>query len=283
MLFGPAYGVVAATIRSLSNVGSCRRMATYFLFALSWLQPVGLQAEGWVRRRFWCDFLAVLAVLLATGAAGQEPQPPAPHRAAPAAQPQTAATPEQRTAAAAAPQQRTAAAARPQRPAEPFTFETLQRLAQDRASQPYRDRSSKLPDVLAKLTYDQYRDIRFRRTSALWYDHAMFEVQFFHRGFQYDRRVNIYELVNNGQVRAVPYNPAMFEFGKLVPPVKLAAELGFAGFRVHYPLNTPAYKDEVLVFLGASYFRVLGRNEAYGLSARGLAINTATEAGEEFP
>jgi glucan biosynthesis protein len=35
------------------------------------------------------------------------------------------------------------------------------------------------------------------------------------------------------QVRAVPYNPAMFEFGKQVPPVKLPAELGFAGFRVH--------------------------------------------------
>jgi periplasmic glucans biosynthesis protein len=109
----------------------------------------------------------------------------------------------------------------------------------------------------------------------------MFEVQFFHRGFQFDRRVNIYELVGN-QVRAVPYNPAMFEFGKL-PPVKLPAELGFAGFRVHYPLNTPEYKDEVLVFLGASYFKVLARNEKYGLSARGLAINTATEQGEEFP
>jgi glucans biosynthesis protein len=136
--------------------------------------------------------------------------------------------------------------------------------------------------VLAKLGYDQYRDIRFRRTSALWYDHAMFEVQFFHRGFTFDRRVNIYELVGN-QVRAVPYNPAMFEFGKLVPPVKLPAELGFSGFRVHFPLNTPAYKDEVLVFLGASYFRVLGRNQLYGLSARGLAINTATENGEEFP
>ena len=132
------------------------------------------------------------------------------------------------------------------------------------------------------MSYDQYRDIRFRRTGALWYDHAMFEVQFFHRGFTYDRRVNIYELVGN-QVRAVPYNPAMFEFGKQVPPVKLPAELGFAGFRVHYPLNTPAYKDEVLVFLGASYFRVLGRNQLYGMSARGLAINTATEDGEEFP
>ena len=86
----------------------------------------------------------------------------------------------------------------------------MQKIAQDRASKPYHERSTSLPDVLAKLNYDQYRDIRFRRTSALWYDHAMFEVQFFHRGFQFDRRVNIYELVNN-QVRAVPYNPAMFD------------------------------------------------------------------------
>jgi glucans biosynthesis protein len=201
------------------------------------------------------EWVALIAALLATSATAQEqPARPAAQQVVP----------------------------RLQRPAEPFTFDTVRRLAEDRASKPYRERSSKLPEVLDKLTYDQYRDIRFRRTSALWYDHAMFEVQFFHRGFQFDRRVNIYELVGN-QVRAVPYNPAMFEFGKAVPPVKLPAELGFAGFRVHYPLNTPQYKDEVIVFLGASYFRVLGRNQSYGLSARGLAINTATEGGEEFP
>jgi len=236
------------------------------------------------------NFLPVITVLFVTSAAGQEPPaaapanpPTAPRAVAPRipspkpAAPQRAPAPQVQR-----PVPQRAEAQRPQRPSEPFTFETVQRLAQDRASKPYRERSSKLPDVLAKLGYDQYRDIRFRRSSALWYDHAMFEVQFFHRGFTYDHRVNIYELVGN-QVRAVPYNPAMFEFGKLVPPVKLPAELGFAGFRVHYPLNTPAYKDEVLVFLGASYFRVLGRNQLYGLSARGLAINTANEGGEEFP
>ncbi|MFL6600616.1 MAG: glucan biosynthesis protein [Steroidobacteraceae bacterium] len=224
------------------------------------------------------NFSAVIAALFVAVAAGQEP-PAAGQESPPAAPAKRAAQqrpPQQR------PVQQRAEPQRPQRLNEPFTFETVQRLAQDRATKPYRERSSKLPDELSKLGYDQYRDIRFRRTSALWYDHAMFEVQFFHRGFTFDRRVNIYELVGN-QVRAVPYNPAMFEFGKLVPPVKLPAELGFAGFRVHFPLNTPAYKDEVLVFLGASYFRVLGRNQLYGLSARGLAINTATEAGEEFP
>jgi glucans biosynthesis protein len=165
---------------------------------------------------------------------------------------------------------------------QPFTFATVQRFAQDRAARPYRDRSSKLPPALAKLSYDQYRDIRFRRPSALWYEHALFEVQFFHRGFNFDRRVNIYEVTSEG-VRSIPYSALMFEFGHLIAPVKLPADMGFAGFRVHYPLNTPAYKDEVAVFLGASYFRVLGRNQVYGLSARGLAIDTATAAGEEFP
>ena len=52
---------------------------------------------------------------------------------------------------------------------------------------------------------------------------------------------------------------------------------------MHYALNTPKYKDEVLVFLGASYFRALGKDQRYGLSARGLAIDTALASGEEFP
>ena len=245
------------------------------------------RSEDLVRRRCRLKFFAVMAALVTTVVAGQEPPaepaspPAAPRAVAPRVQ---VPKPEAPQRAAPAQAQKPAVQHPPvaQRPSEPFTFETVQHLAQDRASKPYRERSSKLPDVLAKLSYDQYRDIRFRRMSALWYDHAMFEVQFFHRGFTFDRRVNIYELVAN-QVRAVPYNPAMFEFGKQVPPVKLPSELGFAGFRVHYPLNTPAYKDEVLVFLGASYFRVLGRNQLYGMSARGLAINTATEDGEEFP
>jgi periplasmic glucans biosynthesis protein len=242
-----------------------------------------------VLSRYRSNMFAVLAALVTTVAASQESTPApanhppvAPRAVAPRVQPPKPVTSQQQAAPEQGPKPAVQHPAAVARPSEPFTFETVQKIAQDRASKPYHERSTPLPDVLAKLNYDQYRDIRFRRTSALWYDHAMFEVQFFHRGFQFDRRVNIYELVNN-QVRAVPYNPAMFEFGKQVPPVKLPAELGFAGFRVHFPLNTPAYKDELLVFLGASYFRVLGRNELYGMSARGLAINTASEGGEEFP
>jgi periplasmic glucans biosynthesis protein len=167
-------------------------------------------------------------------------------------------------------------------PLPPFSFAAVERLAQDRASKAYRNRSTKLPDAIAKLSYEEYRDIRFQRTSSLWYDRALFEVQFFHRGFNFDRRVNISE-VSGGVARPVLYNPAMFDFGPRVPKIALPPDLGFAGFRLHYPLNTPAYKDELIVFLGASYFRVLGRNQGYGLSARGVAIDTGAASGEEFP
>jgi periplasmic glucans biosynthesis protein len=171
----------------------------------------------------------------------------------------------------------------PQRPQAPaFTFATVRRLAQERAARPYHIRSTPLPRALARLTYDQYSDIRFRPSAALWHGQSMFDVQFFHRGFNFDRRVNVYEVLPSG-VRPVAYRPAMFQFGRSVPRVQLPANLGFAGLSVHFPLNTPAEKDEVLAFLGASYFRALGRNEGAGVSARGLAIDTATTAGEEYP
>ena len=40
---------------------------------------------------------------------------------------------------------------------------------------------------------------------------------------------------------------------------------------------------EVAYFLGATYFRSMGKNAAYGIYARGLALNTALPVGEEFP
>jgi glucans biosynthesis protein len=174
----------------------------------------------------------------------------------------------------------------PQQPASiagTFSFQAVQKLAQDLSTRPLENRSSKLPPALAKLSYDQYRDIRYKRVHALWHDQALFEVQFFHRGFNFDRRVNVSEVMGDGKVRPILYNPSLFEFGRLVKPMSLPADTGFAGFRVHFPLHSPAYKDELIVFLGASYFRVLGRNQIYGLSARGLAINTGSVNGEEFP
>ena len=163
-----------------------------------------------------------------------------------------------------------------------FGFANVRQLAQQRAAHEYRPMSDALPAALANLSYDEYRDIRFRPASALWHGQALFEVQFFHRGYHTRQRVNIFEVGASG-VSAVPYDPRFFTFGRLLKVPKAPATLGYAGFRVHYPLQTPFYKDELLVFLGASYFRVLGRNQHYGASARALAVDTAEQSGEEFP
>src|SRR5215469_13460388 len=163
-----------------------------------------------------------------------------------------------------------------------FGFTNVRQLARERAAHVYRPVSQALPQARAELSSDQYRDIRFRSASALWHGQSLFEVQFFHRGYRVRQRVNIYEVGPDGAA-LIEYNPRLFIFGHLVKVPKAPANLGFAGFRVHYPLQTPAYKDELLVFLGASYFRVLGRNQHYGASARGLAIDTAEQSGEEFP
>jgi glucans biosynthesis protein len=195
---------------------------------------------------------------------GTPANPPAPQAARPAA-PRPAAVP------ARAPAQ-----------ARPFDFASLRHLAQQRAAHDFRPPSDALPASLANLSYDQYRDIRFRPASALWHGQSLFEVQFFHRGSYTKQRVNIFE-VDAAGVTPVAYDPRFFTFGRLLKVPKAPANLGYAGFRVHYPLQTPAYRDEVLVFLGASYFRVLGRNQHYGASARGLAIDTAEPSGEEFP
>ena len=173
---------------------------------------------------------------------------------------------------------KTVRAAQPQ----PFAFADVQQLAQQRAAHDYRPMPDALPAALANLSYDQYRDIRFRPESALWRGQSLFEVQFFHRGYHVRQRVNIVEVTGAG-ASPVAYNPQFFTFGPLLRLPKAAANLGFAGFRVHYPLHSPAYKDELIVFLGASYFRVLGRNQHYGASARALAIDTAAPGGEEFP
>jgi periplasmic glucans biosynthesis protein len=140
-----------------------------------------------------------------------------------------------------------------------------------------------LPKELQDLTYDQYRDIRFRPDRAWWRSSKLpFELTFFHEGLYYNYPVLLHEISPAG-VRDIRFDPGLFDYGETHLDPKLLAGLGYAGFRVHYAINSQKYKDEVLVFLGASYFRALGKGQRYGISARGLAIDTALMSGEEFP
>ena len=167
--------------------------------------------------------------------------------------------------------------------AHAFSLDDVTVRAEKLAASSYQKASGGLPPSIKALTYDQYRDIRFRADRALWRNAKLpFEIMFFHRGWFYEEAVAIHEVSAEGE-RDIPFDPGAFDYGKTrVNPEELRG-LGFAGFRIHFPINVPAYKDEVLVFLGASYFRGLGRGQRFGLSARGLAIDTAENTGEEFP
>ncbi len=163
----------------------------------------------------------------------------------------------------------------------PFGAETVRRIARELADKPYQPPSTKLPDTLAKLNYDQYRKIRFAPQRALWRgDNLFFQLQFFHRGFYYQDRVDMFQVVG-GRAEPIAYSPDLFEFADVPRPA--VEDIGFAGFRIHAPFNRADYFDEVCAFVGASYFRAIGKGQRYGLSARGLAIKTADPAGEEFP
>lgn len=168
-------------------------------------------------------------------------------------------------------------------PAHAFGFAEVARLAQARAAAPYAPPTAKLPRELRNLTYEQYKEIRYQPERTVWRaEKRSFELAFFHPGMHFDQPVAINEITRQG-VRRFHYQPEDFDFGANRIDPQAVKGLGFAGFRVHYPVNTSKYKDEVLSFLGASYFRALGRGQVYGMSARGLAVDTAQPSGEEFP
>lgn len=165
----------------------------------------------------------------------------------------------------------------------PFGFADVERRAQELAKLPYDARVPALPAPIAKLDYDAWRDIRFRPDKAFLGEGSPFRLQLFHLGFLYTRPVTV-NLVRGGVATPIPYQSSLYDLGRTKLDKALPVDLGFAGLRIHAPLNKPNLLDELIVFLGASYYRFLGRDQLYGLSARGLAVNVEGQGGpEEFP
>ena len=163
-----------------------------------------------------------------------------------------------------------------------FGFQDVYTQAQRLAERPYQAPQRQVPPFVRQLQYDQYRDIRYRPERSLWRDLGLpFQVQLFHPGYLFDRPVTI-NVLDGAGVHRVSFSPDLFTYGHMGPPSSVPTTLGFAGFRLHYPING-SRTDEFAVFLGASYFRAVAQGELYGLSARGIAVNTGEPGGEEFP
>jgi periplasmic glucans biosynthesis protein len=165
-----------------------------------------------------------------------------------------------------------------------FDFDVVSKRARELADAPYRAPVPNLPAELRELDYDAMRDIRFKPDRAQWRAEKLpFELMFFHpgRGFQETVRINAVDAA--GAVTRLGFETDMFDYGRNKLDLQKLRNVGFAGFRAHYAINNPRYKDEVVVFLGASYFRAVGQGQVYGLSARGVAVDTASAQGEEFP
>ncbi len=168
--------------------------------------------------------------------------------------------------------------------AAPFTFDDVRLLARERAESPYLEHKDNLDAFWKNLTYDQHREIRFKMAEGLWAKEKLpFTIDFFHPGWTAKKTVTVNEVID-GREKPVDFDQDMFDYGKTEVPKDTPPPPGYAGWRARFHLNSPDRMDEFWVNLGASYFRSIPAGAPYGLSARGLSINSGLQGvPEEFP
>ncbi|MEW5421735.1 glucan biosynthesis protein [Amorphus sp. 3PC139-8] len=160
-----------------------------------------------------------------------------------------------------------------------YSFEALQTRARRLAAQPYVAETVAHADLLETVDFDAYQSITFKPENTLGSEgETTVPVRLFHLGRYFKQPVDLY-LVDQGQARKIGYEHDVFAYKDKTLEAKLPDDLGYAGFR----LMNPDSETDWLAFLGASYFRSSGPDGQYGLSARGLAIDTGLTKPEEFP
>jgi periplasmic glucans biosynthesis protein len=225
-------------------------------FRLAFLPISGYRPPG----HFWgyalrvsiAKSIGVVALALAAATAqGAKPAPPKP-----------AASPKQQAAG------------------YPFDFEVLLEDAKRRSATAYSPQKSNFPAALDKLSPEQYRSIHFNPDAGIWRAEKLpFRLELLRVRYGMQTAVTV-STVEEGRAKDLVATPAMFQFNA---PVPAKTTVPLSGFRIRSLINSKKIWDEFLVFQGASYFRAVATNLLYGLSARGLAINTGEPNGEEFP
>lgn len=162
------------------------------------------------------------------------------------------------------------------------SFESLSDLAKD-ISQYTFDPMPAPADVLAELDYSQYRQIEFKYPRGVWWGgKTPFWFESFHRGFLQQAKVELFTLID-GKTKHIPYNREDFDYHGVLDPAKIPADTGHAGLKIVGRFPRIGGGEEMLTFLGSSYFRSRPDGFSYGASARALAVNIAMTQPEEFP
>jgi len=165
--------------------------------------------------------------------------------------------------------------------AHAFDYAGLKGLARSMSASAYREPTTVLPPQIAALSWDQWQAIRFREQRSLWAGQGLrFQARFFHLGFTIKKPVRLYT-VESGRAQQLAFDPALFDYSRAgIDARKLPPQLGFAGFRLLFHTD---WQRDFAAFQGASYFRAVDGDMQYGMSQRGLAIDTGMSWPEEFP
>lgn len=162
-------------------------------------------------------------------------------------------------------------------------FNEIEALARKRVKAAPLGPPAPISEQLMGIDFETYRSLEFRNDRAFFRDtNNYIELQLFQRGHYYGRDVAIHIHEADGTRRELSFDPSRFNYEGSLRDLPVE-ELGYAGLRLHAPINRGDYHDEFLVFLGASYFRGIGRGHVYGLSGRCYCIDTGLEGAEEFP
>lgn len=168
-------------------------------------------------------------------------------------------------------------------PADVATFEDLRALAGDMARRPHVPREVTLDPFYRSLDYDGHRQIQFRQDKAIYKDgRGSFIVEFFHPGWMFQKEIRCFNVREDG-TQAFGFDPSLFTYGELKPGPDVEPPTGYSGFRLATPISDTGERQEFTVFMGASYFRATSKDLFYGISGRGIAVNTVGSQPEEFP
>ena len=167
-------------------------------------------------------------------------------------------------------------------PAAAFDFQTVIDKAKLQAATPYQA-PHPVPKFMKELSYSEYQNIRFDPEKNLWQEsQSNFQVMLIPPGLFYGHSVTI-NIIDAEGLHPLPFRRNYFTFADPNLEKRIPDDLGYAGFKLTYPLRKKDQQNQFMVFAGASYFRAVGRDNGFGLSSRGVALDTGLSSGEEFP